>query len=89
MPEIYDIARKAGANSKSAHQYAKIEKPFDWGLAAGLGFYYRSKYAGVYQLEARFNWSFGNTFNDSKMDYFDYSNPMSLSLNFAYMWQVK
>ena len=89
VPEIYDIARKAGANSKSAHQYAKIEKPFDWGLAAGLGFYYRSKYAGVYQLEARFNWSFGNTFNDSKMDYFDYSNPMSLSLNFAYMWQVK
>ena len=89
VPEIYDIARKAGANSKSAHQYAKIEKPFDWGLAAGLGFYYRSKYAGVYQLEARFNWSFGNTFNDSKMGYFDYSNPMSLLLNFAYMWQVK
>ena len=75
--------------SRTAHQYAKIEKPFDWGIAAGLGFYYRSRWAGVYQLEARFNWSFGNTFNDSKMDYFDYSNPMSLSLNFAYMWQIK
>ena len=89
VPTVYDVARKAGANSKHAHEYAAVEKPFDWGLAASLGFYYRSKYAGVYQLEARFNWSFGNTFNDSKMDYFDYSTPMSLSLNFAYMWQVK
>ena len=89
VPEAYRGAVAIGANSKTAHEYAKIEKPFDWGLAAGLGFYYRSKYAGVYQLEARFNWSFGNTFNDSKMDYFDYSSPMSLSLNFAYMWQVK
>ena len=69
VPEIYDIARKAGANSKSAHQYAKIEKPFDWGLAAGLGFYYRSKYAGVYQLEARFNWSFGNLISGMVMPY--------------------
>lgn len=89
VPDNYLIARNAGAESKTAHEYAAIEKPFDWGLAAGLGFYYRTKHAGVYQLEARFNWSFGNTFNDSKMDYFDYSNPMSLSLNFAYMWQVK
>ena len=89
VPAVYDIIRKAGGKSKTAHQYAAIEKPFDWGLAAGLGFYYRSKYAGVYQLEARFSWSFGNAFNDSKMDYFDYSNPMSLSLNFAYMWQFK
>ena len=89
VPTAQDLARKAGGTSKVAHQYADVEKPFDWGIAGGAGFYYRSKYAGVYQLEARFNWSFGNTFNDSKMDYFDYSTPMSLSLNFAYMWQVK
>ena len=76
-------------SSRTAHQYAKVEKPFDWGVAGGLGFYYRSRYAGVYQIEARFSWSFGNSFLDSKMDYFDYSNPMSLSLNFAYMWQIK
>ena len=89
VPDTYQTIRNTGARSKTAHQYAPVEKPFDWGIAAGIGFYYRSKYAGVYQLEARFSWSFGNTFDDSKMDYFDYSNPMSLSLNFAYMWQVK
>lgn len=89
-PSPYDAMVASGkATSKTAHQYANVEAPFDWGLAGGVGFYYRSKYAGVYQLEARFNWSFGNTFADSKMDYFDYSAPMSLSLNFAYMWQVK
>lgn len=89
VPDVYRIAREAGARSRVAHQYAAVEKPFDWGLAAELGFYYRTKHAGVYQIGARFNWSFGNTFDDSKMDYFDYSTPMSLSLNLAYMWQVK
>lgn len=89
VPDNYRVARELGGKSKTAHQYAAVEKPFDWGIAAGLGFYYRTKHAGVYQIEARFNWSFGNTFNDSKMDYFDYSSPMSLSLNLAYMWQVK
>lgn len=89
-PSPYNTMVASGnVTSKTAREYADVEKPFDWGVAGGVGFYYRSKYAGVYQLEARFNWSFGNTFNDSKMDYFDYSSPMSLSLNFAYMWQIK
>lgn len=90
IPSPYNtVVGTPSESSTTAHQYAKVELPVDWGIAGGLGFYYRSRYAGVYQLEARFNWSFGNTFRDSKMDYFENSNPMALSLNFAYMWQFK
>lgn len=78
-----------GKNSLVVHQYARTEKPFDWGLMAALGFYYRSKVAGSYQLEARFCYSLGNVFADSQMDYFANSNHMNLSINLAYMWEFK
>lgn len=89
IPEQFRLAMEHGkTSSKDIHQYASVEKPFDWGLAAGLGFYYRTRKTGVYQIDVRFNYSFGNTFSSSKMDYFDYSNPMVLSLNLAYLWQL-
>ena len=70
-------------------QYQAIEKPFDWGLAGGLGCYYRTKKIGLFQLEARFNFSLGTTYNNRKVDYFSQSNAMNLSLNLAYMWEIK
>ncbi len=70
-------------------QYQPIEKPFDWGLAGGLGCYYRTKKIGLFQLEARFNFSMGTTYNDRKVDYFSQSNAMNLSLNLAYLWEIK
>lgn len=71
----------------SAPQYLSLDSRFDWGVAGGLGMLYRSK-AGVWQLEARFNYSFGDLFANHKADYFGNSNPMCLSLNLAWLWQV-
>lgn len=76
-------------SSKEVHQYAQTEKPFDWGLAGGLGVYYRSRLAGTYQLEARFNYSLGSFFRSTQMDYFSAANHMNLSLTFAYLWEFK
>ena len=73
----------------SAHQYKKNEKPFDWGLAGGLGCYYRTRKIGLFQLEARFNFSLGTAYNNRKVDYFSQSNAMNLSLNLAYLWEIK
>lgn len=69
-------------------QYRALDHPFDWGIAGGLGMYYRHAKAGIFQLEARFNFSLGNAFADGKMDYFDSSHAMNLSLNLAYLWQI-
>ena len=85
---IRDIATQLPSTITSP-QYQPIEKPFDWGLAGGLGCYYRTKKIGLFQLEARFNFSMGTTYNDRKVDYFSQSNAMNLSLNFAYLWEIK
>lgn len=75
--------------SSSGLQYNRIDKPFDWGLAGGLGCYYRTKKIGLFQLEARFNFSMGTIFNNRQVDYFSQSNAMNLSINFAYLWEIK
>lgn len=76
-------------SSITAPQYESITKPFDWGLAGGLGCYYRTKKIGLFQIEARFNFSMGSVFNNRQIDYFSQSNAMNLSVNLAYMWEIK
>lgn len=88
-PEGFEDAWQSDKGSAVYHQYVPTERPFDWGLAGGLGFYYRTPHAGAYQLEARFNYSFGNMFSDSNMDYFGASNPINLSITLAYFWEFK
>lgn len=76
-------------NPQYTYQYVEIQKPFDWGLAGGLGMYFRSEKVGLFQLEARCNYSLGSAFNNGKTDYFEFANSMNASINFAYMWQIK
>lgn len=67
-----------------APQYAPIDNRFDWGIAGGLGFYYRHVKAGLFQLEARFNYSLGDTFSNSKTAFFSQSHAMDVSVNLGY-----
>ena len=76
------------ATSTTVH-YNPVDHPFDWGLAAGLGFYYRSRKAGIYQFEARFSYSFGGLFGTAPIDHFTMASPMDLSINLAYLWEFK
>lgn len=85
---IRDVATSLPEGVTAPH-YLPIDKPFDWGLAGGLGCYLRTRKIGIFQLEARFNFSMGTTYNNRKVDYFSQSNAMNLSLNFAYLWEIK
>ena len=76
-------------NPQYKYQYSDIQKPFDWGLAGGLGIYYRHEKVGLFQLEARGNYSFGSIFNNRKTDHFQFANAVNVSINFAYMWQIR
>ncbi len=76
-------------NPTKYHYETPIDHPFDWGLAGGLGFYYRSRNAGLYQLEARFNYSFGGIYGTQLVDHFSMASPMDLSVNLAWMWEFK
>jgi hypothetical protein len=86
---VKDGGGKGPELTTAGTQYATVDHPFDWGLAAGAGFYYRSRNAGLYQFEARFNYSFGGVFGTSLTDYFNMASPMSLSLNLAWLWEFK
>ncbi|MCM1034715.1 MAG: PorT family protein [Paludibacter sp.] len=77
-----------GLPEETQPQHLSLDSRFDWGLAGGLGMLYRSV-AGVWQLEARFNYSFGDVFANHKTDYFARSNSMNLSLNLAWFWQIR
>lgn len=92
-PQIgYCVKDDMGTGIKSEtskHQYAPLDHRFDWGVAGGLGVYCRTKRAGVYQLEARFSYAFGTIFDHNASDYFSGSNPMTLSLNVAWLWEIK
>ncbi len=86
---VYDNRGRGVRQTEFVHQYAPLDKAFDWGAAGGLGMYYRTKKAGLYQIEVRFNYSLGTIFASSATDYFSQSNPMNLSINLAWMWEVK
>ena len=86
---LKDDGGKGIKQTEEVHQYNAIDNKFDWGVAGGLGAYCRTKNAGLYQLEVRFNYSFGTIFSSQLTEYFRQSNPMSLSINFAWMWEIK
>lgn len=87
---LYDNKGTGTRLSTNQTQYTTpISHPFDWGLAAGLGFYLKTRKAGLYQLEARFSYSFGGIFGTSLTDHFTMASPMDLSLNLAWMWDFK
>lgn len=70
-------------------QHQLIDNKFDWGAAAGLGCYYKSQKAGVFQLEARFHFSLGGAFDVGQLEHFKMANPMGISLNLGYLWEFK
>ena len=70
-------------------QHQPIDNKFDWGAAAGLGCYYKSQKAGVFQLEARFHFSLGGAFDVGQLEHFKMANPMGISLNLGYLWEFK
>lgn len=66
-----------------------IDHPFDWGMAAGTGFNVRTKKAGVFELEVRFDFSFGGVFGTSITDRFNMASPMDMSVNLGWMMPVR
>ncbi len=91
-PQIgYCLASQASGTGHPTYteQYKPVAMPFEYGLAAGLGYVARTQSAGCFQLEARFNYSFSDLFPNHKSDYFAQSSPMALSLNLAYLWEIK
>ena len=75
-------------NGVNQTEYAPIKNRFDWGILAGTGVYFITPKAGIYQLEVRFDYSFGGVFGTNLTDHFNTASPMDLSINLGWMMPV-
>lgn len=66
-----------------------IDHPFDWGLAAGTGFYIQTSKAGIYELEIRFDFSFGGVYGTKVTDSYKMASPMDLSINLGWYMPIR
>ena len=66
-----------------------IANRFNWGLAAGTGLYVRTKKAGTYELEIRYDFSFGGVYGTSVTDTYRMASPMDLSINLGWYWPIR
>ncbi len=82
------VLQNTQETSTSVQHTTLTENKFDYGFVAGTGFYINIK-GQVFQLEARGNYSMSDIFSNDKRDYFDKSNPMYASVNFAWLMQMK
>ena len=74
--------------SVDAQHVTSVEHPFDYGLCTGLGMLFNIN-GKIIQLDTRANYSLSNIFADTKRDVFSSSNNLNLSVNLAWLFQLK
>lgn len=75
-------------NSTQEQHLTLIQNPFDYGLCAGLGGLFKIG-KNVFQLDTRASYSLSDVFSNDKRDYFDTSNNLNVSVNLAWLLQLK
>lgn len=75
-------------NSTELQHITPVKNPFDYGLCAGLGLLFNIK-GKILQLDTRANYGLSDVFANTKRDYFSTSNNVDLSVNLAWLFQVK
>ena len=76
-------------NGAGQAEYEPISKRFDWGILVGTGFYVITPKAGIYQLDIRFDYSFGGIYGSNLTDHFSKASPMDLSINLGWLFPVQ
>ncbi|MDO4190503.1 MAG: porin family protein [Bacteroidales bacterium] len=66
-----------------------VKRRFDYGLCAGTGFEINTHRGGIYQLEARFAYSFSDFFDNSYSAQFQKSTSMALMVTAAVLFNTK
>ena len=75
-------------NTIVAQDTMKVERKFDYGIAAGIGMEYSAAKAGHFLLEARYYYGLGNIYGDSKRDYFGKSNLGNIVVKLTYLFDI-
>jgi hypothetical protein len=92
-PKIsYLVSQKTLLNqtvsSTDLQHITPVQKPFDYGLCAGLGILF-NVHGNILQLDSRAYYALSDIYPNSKSDYFSNSNNLNLSVNLGWLIQVK
>lgn len=85
---VNDEATAPFSTQAGIEQTKPIDNIFDYSICAGLGIEFRTKKAGNFILEARYDYGLGNIFNNSKSDDFASSNNQAITVSVAYLFNV-
>ncbi|MBR1386976.1 MAG: PorT family protein [Alloprevotella sp.] len=75
-------------NDMFAQYSMDLERPFDYGITAGLGLEFNAN-RGHYSVEVRYYYGLGNIFSNRKKDVFERSNHNTLSARLTYFFDIK
>jgi hypothetical protein len=85
-PEIsYLINEQLWGNASTVFMTEPLKSRFDYGLVVGTGFEIHTK-AGIYQLEGRYEFGFGDFFSALPSDNFRRSANRNLTLTLGWLW---
>lgn len=82
------VLKNDTVNSISEQHVKSIRFPFDYGLCAAFGYYLKTKSVGAYEIEFRGYYGLGDSFANTRSDYFLASNYLNFSLNIGWYFQL-
>ena len=72
-----------------AQDSMSVQRPFDYGITAGLGLEFSHPKVGHFLLEGRYYYGLGDIYNNSKRDYFGRSNFSNIVVKLSYLFDIK
>lgn len=72
----------------SDHYDLPVDKKFDYGIKAGIGFEIRTG-IGSFIVDGRYYFGLSDTFGNTKEDYFQASSHQALGVNLTYLFRLK
>jgi hypothetical protein len=66
-----------------------VQRPFDYGIAVGLGLEYSHPKVGHFLIEGRYYYGLGDIYKNSKRDYFGRSNLNNIVIKVSYLFDIK
>lgn len=90
-PQIsFLINSKSTESLTAAPQHTEpVHRRFDYGVTGGTGFEFNTRRAGIYQLEARYAFGFGDFFDNSTAAAFTQSKHRTIMLTLGILFNLK
>ncbi len=85
---VNDVATAPFSEKPGIQQTKNIENKFDYSVFGGLGIEYRTKWAGCFFFEARYDYGLGNIFSVRKGEDFSVANNQAITLSVGFLFDV-